>query len=1082
MTTALTPTAPTTSDTRVSILVVDDNFAKRMALKAVLVPLGYDIVEADSGVAALRCLMEQEFAVILLDVLMPGMDGFETAALIRQRRQSEMTPIIFITAYRSDDITKSNRYAEGAVDFMFAPVPPEELRAKVSVFANLFVRAEDLAAQAREVQASADQLLLLTEAAPIGIFHTDIENKYVYTNPRWSEITGMPAKDALGQRWDIIVPSGLRAGLLAELSPVAVSRGELCYRFEISGDPGPRIVLVTSKSLPGSSGDGAGWVGTLADVTAEVGAEAVLSDARDAATAASRLKSDFLANMSHEIRTPMNGVIGMTDLLLETDLDPRQRDYAQTVRNSGEALLTIINDILDFSKVEAGRLEIEDIEFDIRAIVDGVVDLLAWPAQAKGLELMAVIENGLPHIVSGDPGRLRQALTNLVGNAVKFTDQGEIVVRVTEVDAAGAGTIIRFEVSDTGVGIAPDKLDAVFQPFVQADMSTSRMYGGTGLGLAITGQLVALMGGQSGVSSALGVGSTFWFTILVRSEARLATQMLLLQAGLAGVRVLVVDDNAGQRSVLSEKLSDMGMAVSTADSGIAALAMLRAAAADGRPFAVALLDRSMPGMDGLELKNAIVDDPALTARLVLMTGLSKEGDLGTAAYSGISASLTKPVHRENLRACLRVVLGLQAAPEPEAHVTPVPSSSYENDAGRVLLAEDNLINQKVAVAILSNAGYRVDTVGDGAAAVRAASTDTYDAILMDCHMPELNGYEATAAIRTQEGPGRRTPIIAMTAGARWEDRKRCLAEGMDSYLAKPISKDALLAVVARCVKKGRGRRAPSARILVAEDDEVNQRVAAAMLENLGWTVDIVADGAAAVKATNATSYHAVLMDCHIPVLDGFEATSEIRRLEGSTRHTPIIAVTASAMESDHERCLAAGMDDYLSKPLTLKALAKALSRWTPDTTTVRAEYERASGQTVESHKDGERTDRTSASRADDAAPVLDPQVVERLDRLGLVAGEDLLGKLSALFQTEAESRVIALREAFRSHDAEALFRSAHTLSGSSATLGATDLAQLCSTLATDGQTGVLIRGESQLEAVEAELARVIEVLIKDYSD
>jgi signal transduction histidine kinase/HPt (histidine-containing phosphotransfer) domain-containing protein len=625
----------------VPILLVDDNAAKRLAVKAVLAPLGFAIVEADSGIAALRCVMAQDFAVILLDICMPTMDGFETAALIRQRRQSEMTPIIFFTAYGSDDIADTDRWAEGAVDFMFAPVPPNELRAKVSVFANLFIKAEALATRAREVQTSADQLRLLTDAAPIGIFQTDATHRYVYTNPRWSEITGVAAHDAIGHTWDAMVDSHPRAD----------------QRFDIRV-PGAaaRVVLVTAKEVPDSDDGVAGWVGTLADVTAEAGAEAAMADARDEANEASRLKSDFLANMSHEIRTPMNGVIGMTDLLLETQLDEVQRDYAQTVRNSGEALLTIINDILDFSKVEAGKLEVEEIDFGVSTIVDDVVRLLAGPAHAKDLTLEADIDPSIPAVVTGDPGRVRQVLTNLIGNAIKFTASGDIVVRARATHAGGGESVVRFEVSDTGAGIAADKLALIFQPFVQADSSTSRRYGGTGLGLAICGQLVALMRGECGVSSELGIGSTFWFTI----------------------RVPVAD---------------------------------------------------------------------------------------------------------------RVFVADQPAP-----VRAAPSSAPAG--GRLLLAEDNLINQKVAVAMLSSVGYVVDTVGNGAEAVRAAGAHDYDAILMDCHMPELNGYEATAAIRAQEGPRRHTPIIAMTAGARREDRERCLAEGMDSYLAKPVSKDALLALVA----------------------------------------------------------------------------------------------------------------------------------------------------------------------------------------------------------------------------------------------------------------------------------------------
>ncbi len=660
----------------VPILIVDDNAAKRLALTAVLAPLGYCIVEADSGLAALRSVMAQDFAVILLDVCMPILDGLETADIIRQRPQSRMTPIIFITAAGNDEIVSTDHYAQGAVDVIFAPVPSDELRAKVSVFANIFIKAEILASRAREVQASADQWRLLTDAAPIGIFQTDAENRYVYTNPRWSEITGIPPDGATGMAWDAIVGAQGRTTLVATLADAAALQPEFWLRFEIRlPDFAPRIVQLTSKVVPDGNGGIAGWVGTLADVTAEAGAEAALSEARDQATQASRLKSDFLANMSHEIRTPMNGVIGMTDLLLETDLDARQRDYAQTVRDSGEVLLMIINDILDFSKIEAGRLDVEDVTFRVGSVVDDVVNMLAAPAQAKGLDLHAVVGSTVPGTISGDPGRVRQVLTNLVGNALKFTHHGEIVVRVidpgsappsTVDDGAGVGAddgamVIRFEVSDTGDGIAPDKVDMIFKPFVQADTSTSRKYGGTGLGLAICSQLVALMGGECGVTSTLGGGSTFWFTIRVHTVA-------------------------------------------------------------GQP----------------------VDGPVA--------------------------------------------------------VTSPPSPTGRPDMGRLLLAEDNLINQKVAVEMLSKAGYEVDTVLNGAAAVEAVAARPYDAILMDCQMPEMNGYEATAAIRALSSSGRLTPIIAMTAGARSEDQERCLAEGMDGYLSKPVRKDSLLSLVARSVK------------------------------------------------------------------------------------------------------------------------------------------------------------------------------------------------------------------------------------------------------------------------------------------
>jgi len=696
-----------------------------------------------------------------------------------------MTPIIFITAFASDEIMSTDLYAEGAVDFIFAPVPPAELQAKVSVFANLFTRAAELAESALAVQESADQLRLLTDAAPIGIFQTDVENRYVYTNPRWSEITGLRSEEAAGERWDTILDPDDRAtddeGLL--------SRAELCHRFEIQSATGPdRVFLVTSRPIPDSEGGAAGWVGTLADVTTEAGAEAAMSDARDEANEGSRLKSDFLANMSHEIRTPMNGIIGMTDLLLETDLDVVQRDYAQTVRNSGEALLTIINDILDFSKVEAGKLELEHIDFSLSSIVDDVVSLLARPAHDKSLELTGFVGNSVPALVNGDPGRVRQVLTNLVGNAIKFTQAGQVIVRTELLEANSTYTAIRFEVADTGDGIAPEKLESVFHPFVQADTSTSRKYGGTGLGLAISGQLVALMGGECGVSSELGSGSTFWFTIRVNLEAgEESFDQLLPDADLAGVTVLVIDNAATRRSDLSECLSGWGMNVRTADSYSSALDALRTAAAEHQPFDLALIG-SIPLADSDNLERAVLADTSLTVRPVLVYARAHEG---TAANA--KASLSEPVHREILRTRLRVAVDQRLrAPSPPREAAPGAPARR-----RVLLAEDNLINQKVAVAMLSSGGYEVDIVPNGEVAVQAAASQRYDAILMDCQMPVLNGYEATAAIRAQEGTLRHTPVIAMTAGARREDRERCLAAGMDNYLAKPVSKDALLALVGR---------------------------------------------------------------------------------------------------------------------------------------------------------------------------------------------------------------------------------------------------------------------------------------------
>jgi PAS domain S-box-containing protein len=343
----------------VSILLVDDNTAKRLAIKAVLAPLGYNMVEADSGRAALRCAMAQDFAVILLDVVMPTMDGFETAAVLRMRHRSEMTPIIFVSALASHDILDAGRYVQGAVDFLFTPIRPVELRAKVSVFANLFIKGEVLARQARDAQADAAQSRSLTDAAPIGIFQTDTKHRYVYTNPRWSEITGISAEQAVGRHWDILGRSDHGADCVAELTEPSTDQTERAHRFSICRrGHAPQMVVETSKAISDSDGAWAGWVGTLADVTAEAGAEATLFKARERAADGWRLKSKMVTSMSHQIRTPINGFIGMTDLLLETELNGRQREYAQTARSSGEALLSIINDLLEFSKNDEVKVDI----------------------------------------------------------------------------------------------------------------------------------------------------------------------------------------------------------------------------------------------------------------------------------------------------------------------------------------------------------------------------------------------------------------------------------------------------------------------------------------------------------------------------------------------------------------------------------------------------------------------------------------------------------------------------------------------------------------------------------------------------
>ena len=664
-----------------------------------------------------------------------------------------------------------------------------EGRAQIEASHELVEQKVEL--RTRELQASEERFRSLSAHSPIGIFEATAEGRATYVNPRWEAIWGLRREDTAETGWTPLVHPDDREAVVAEWFDAVARAQEFTRVFRVR-TPAGDVRWVHVRSAPLRGGDGAlrGYVGTAEDITEEKRAEAELIHAREAALEAARLKSEFVANMSHELRTPMTSIIGMTELALDTELDDDQREFLSAVKHSADSLLFLLNDILDFSKIEAGKLSLETIPFSLRDCVGGALKSLAVRAHQKGLELACQVDPEAPDRLLGDPVRMRQVLINLVGNAVKFTERGEVVVRVAPSRETPGSVTLRVSVQDTGIGIPADKQRLIFEAFTQVDGSATRRFGGTGLGLTICSQLAELMDGTLEVQSELGVGSTFTFSADFQVEA---DQRPAPAVSLASRRVLVVDDNATNRTIFANLLERWGARVVGVESGAMAIEALRRAQASGAAFDLVLLDLLMPEMDGLEMGRQVQAEPALEVPIILLTSAGRSGDATRCRELGISGYLTKPVMSTELLAAIEAVLGGWAV----SRSTFVTRHSLRESHRRLrlLLAEDNPVNRNMIARLLAKQGHEVRAVENGRQVLEALDTESFDLILMDVQMPELDGLETTAAIRRRERSGAHVPILALTAHAMKGDRERCLSAGMDGYASKPIQAEELLQAI-----------------------------------------------------------------------------------------------------------------------------------------------------------------------------------------------------------------------------------------------------------------------------------------------
>jgi PAS domain S-box-containing protein len=792
-------------------------------------------------------------------------------------------------------------------------------------------RTQELHHRTQSLELAERRLNLALDGSNLALWDWHLDTDQVYLSASWSVMRGGEPCETLITMAELeSVTHPDERAKLREQTLLAIKSNSGTYRAEHriqTLDGGWRWIQSHGRVVErDADGKALRMTGTNADITDRKAGEAELRSAKEAAESANRAKSQFLANMSHEIRTPMNGILGMTELLLDTDLTDGQRHLAKTVQRSGEHLLEVINDILDFSKIEAGKIDLEHISFDVRENVEDVVSLFAERAHSKGLELACHVYDGVPERLRGDPVRLRQILANLLSNAIKFTERGEVVVTANASGERAEAVEIRFQVRDSGIGIPPEAQSRIFEPFSQADGSTTRRFGGTGLGLSIVRQLVEMIGGEIGIDSVLGQGSSFWFTLPLQRDDTGPDVSSEEARSLATLSAMVVDDNATNREILDRQLHTLGISVDSAADAQAALVLLRDA---GRRYDLGILDMHMPGTNGVELAAAIRRDLPELDRMEIIV-LSSVGSVLPAAELQslhIAAWLKKPVRQIELQRCIAQLMG-------------VPVAAFSAPTG-----------------------------------VHAGANLQFDA-----------------------------------------------------------------------------------RVLLVEDNKVNQLVAQKMLEGLGCRVQLATNGREALDACSGERFDLILMDCQMPEMDGYTATGELRQREAvaAEQRVPVVALTANALEGDRERCLAAGMDDYLSKPFRRETLSTVLARWLPSVAPAPREAEAA----------------VAPASSIESEPALDRKALDGIRALASETTPDLLDQVIRLYLESAPELLGRLRVGFAEGDHNAVRMASHTLKSSSANLGATRLAELCKTIELAARGGNLALGIPSVKVVEDEYARV----------